>query len=225
MTSEKQFKRPRMRVNRRFLMRRMVCCWPWFLFIGAALAAILLLPGGLGSARLRANAEYIYSYVSATTAGELTKLDVALGDSVEVGQVIGRLKRNVQNAGAEEQCELRAEASGVVTGVLCQVGDSVDVGEAVVRIGQPSTRRVTAFVPPDYRRNLCVGKRCCVVAQDGKKTYQGKVLFVPSNALANGESVPNEERITIELMDGELFPGEAVAVVANHSVLNHWFEM
>ncbi|MBN2686288.1 MAG: HlyD family efflux transporter periplasmic adaptor subunit [Pontiellaceae bacterium] len=227
MTSEKQFKRPRMHISRRFLARRVLCCWPWLLFLGAALAAILLLPGGFGRARLRANAEYNYSYISAETAGEITNLEVALGDYVEAGQLIGRLQIDGPGSSSAAQCELRAGVSGVVAGILHQVGDSVRVGDAVVRIGQPSTRRVTAFVPPDHPLNLCVGKRCCVVAQDSNKTYQGKVIFIPSDSNAgNGGSddrAPREQRITIELVDGELFPGEAVAVVADLSVLNQWF--
>lgn len=229
MTSEKQFKRPRMRVNRRFLMRRILGCWPWFTFFAVAIGVLLCLPGGLGSARLQAYAERIYSYALATTTGEIVELDVALGDYVEVGQVIGRLKMDVQNAGAEEQCELRAEVSGVVTGVLRKAGDSVGVGDAVVRIGHFFTRRVTAFVPPDQQSGLSVGTPCCVLVQNGNRTYKGKVLYVPSNsldnALGNEERVANEQRITIELIDGELFPGETVAVVKNRSVLNQWLGM
>ena len=91
MTINKQFKRPPLRMRRRHMLRQLFASWPWLVWLGAALAIIFILPGGLNRIQFHAKAESIYQNIAANTDGRLVSLDVEMGDYVEAGQVIGRI--------------------------------------------------------------------------------------------------------------------------------------
>ena len=44
---ERTFKRPALRHRRRHLIKQLFSGWPWVVWLGAAITAMLLLPGGL----------------------------------------------------------------------------------------------------------------------------------------------------------------------------------
>jgi multidrug resistance efflux pump len=85
------FKRPALRHRRRHLVRQLFSGWPWLVWIGAAVAVLLLLPGGLHRVRFHGVAERTYEYVSPLESGRLKSLLVNLGNPVYEGQLIGEL--------------------------------------------------------------------------------------------------------------------------------------
>ncbi|MDF7801144.1 HlyD family efflux transporter periplasmic adaptor subunit [Pontiellaceae bacterium B1224] len=89
--TDKTFKRPALRHRRRHLIRQMFNGWPWIIWICAALAVLLLLPGGMNRIRFYGVAERTYEYVSPLESGRLISLNVNLGDAVYAGQLIGEL--------------------------------------------------------------------------------------------------------------------------------------
>ncbi len=86
-----QFKRPSLRHHPRHVIRRLFNGWPWLVWIGTAVMVMVLLPGGLYRLRFHGEAEPIYEYVSPLHDGRLKTLSVALGDTVEPGQLLGEL--------------------------------------------------------------------------------------------------------------------------------------
>ena len=78
---ETQFKRPSLRQRRRNLIRQLFNGWPWLVWIGAAIAVLLLLPGGMHRIRFYGIAERTYEYVSPLESGRLKSLLVNLGDA------------------------------------------------------------------------------------------------------------------------------------------------
>lgn len=89
--TDKQFKRPSLRHRKRNLIRQMFNGWPWVLWIGAAIAVLLLLPGGMYRIRFYGVAERTYEYISPLESGRLKTLLVHLGEPVHAGQLIGEL--------------------------------------------------------------------------------------------------------------------------------------
>ncbi len=90
MTNQK-FKRPPLRQHRRHLVRQMFNSWPWFVWLGAAIMVLVLLPGGMYRVRFHGIAERTYEYVSPLEDGRLKSLTVGMGDIVQAGQLIGEL--------------------------------------------------------------------------------------------------------------------------------------
>lgn len=87
----KKFNRPSLRHRKRNLIRQMFNGWPWILWIGAAIAVLLLLPGGMHRIRFYGVAERTYEYISPLESGRLKSLLVNLGDPIHAGQLIGEL--------------------------------------------------------------------------------------------------------------------------------------
>ncbi len=89
--TRKVFKRPALRSRPRHRIRQLFNGWPWFVWMGAAIAVLVLLPGGLHRIRFHGIAERTYEYVSPLESGRLKTLFVSLGDPVYEGQLIGEL--------------------------------------------------------------------------------------------------------------------------------------
>lgn len=85
------FKRSSLRHHPRHLFRQLFNGWPWIIWIGAAIAVLLLLPGGMHRVRFHGVAERTYEYVSPLESGRLKSLLVSLGDPVHEGQLVGEL--------------------------------------------------------------------------------------------------------------------------------------
>ncbi len=85
------FKRSAFRRRPRHLVRQLFNGWPWFVWIGAAITILLLLPGGMHRTRFHGVAERTYEYISPLESGRLKSLLVNLGDPVHEGQLIGEL--------------------------------------------------------------------------------------------------------------------------------------
>lgn len=85
------FKRPSLRHRKRHLFRQLFSGWPWLVWMGAALAVLLLLPGGMHRVRFHGVAERTYEYISPLESGRLKSLLVDLGDTVHANQLIGEL--------------------------------------------------------------------------------------------------------------------------------------
>ena len=85
------FKRSSLRHHPRHLVRQLFNGWPWFIWLGAALTVLLLLPGGMHRTRFHGVAERTYEYISPLESGRLKSLLVSLGDPVHEGQLIGEL--------------------------------------------------------------------------------------------------------------------------------------
>ncbi len=86
-----KFKRPALRHRRRNLIRQLFSGWPWLVWFAAAIAVLLLLPGGINRVRFYGVAERTYEYVSPLESGRLKSLLVSLGDPIHEGQLIGEL--------------------------------------------------------------------------------------------------------------------------------------
>ncbi len=89
--NHKTFKRPALRHRLRHIVRQLFSSWPWLIWLGAALAVLVLLPGGMHRIRFYGVAERTYEYVSPLESGRLKSLLVNLGDPVYAGQLIGEL--------------------------------------------------------------------------------------------------------------------------------------
>ncbi len=89
--TNKTFKRPPLRQRRRHLIRKFFSGWPWLVWIAAAIAVLVLLPGGLYRVKFPGAAERIYEYVSPLEDARLKSLLVEMGDTVQAGQLIGEL--------------------------------------------------------------------------------------------------------------------------------------
>ena len=89
--NNKKFNRPALRHRRRDQIRQAFNGWPWLLWIGAAIAVIVLLPGGMHRVRFFGEAEQTYEYVSPLESGRLKTLTVNIGDPIQEGQLIGEL--------------------------------------------------------------------------------------------------------------------------------------
>ncbi len=89
--TDKTFKRPALRHRRRHLIKQLFNGWPWLVWMGAAVAVLLLLPGGMNRVRFHGIAERTYEYVSPLESGRLKTLLVNLGDPIHEGQLIGEL--------------------------------------------------------------------------------------------------------------------------------------
>lgn len=89
--TDKTFKRPALRQRSRHHIQQLFNGWPWLVWIGAALAVLVLLPGGLHRIRFYGVAERTYEYISPLENGRLKSLNVNLGDPVHAGLLIGEL--------------------------------------------------------------------------------------------------------------------------------------
>lgn len=89
--TKKDFQRPALRQRRRHLVRQFFNGWPWLVWIAAAVAVLVLLPGGMYRVRFHGVAERTYEYVSPLENARLKSLFVELGDTVHAGQLIGEL--------------------------------------------------------------------------------------------------------------------------------------
>lgn len=89
--TKKEFKRPALRHRGRNLIRQTFNGWPWLIWIGAAIAVLILLPGGMHRVRFYGVAERTYEYVSPLESGRLKSLLVNLGDPIHEGMLIGEL--------------------------------------------------------------------------------------------------------------------------------------
>ena len=87
----KEFKRPAMKHTPRHLVRQLFNSWPWLVWCGAAILAILLLPGGFYQIRYHGEAEKLYENVSPLENGRLKAIHVGMGDLVDSGQLVGEL--------------------------------------------------------------------------------------------------------------------------------------
>jgi multidrug resistance efflux pump len=90
MTDQK-FQRPALRHRKRHLIRQLFGGWPWLVWMCAAIAVLLLLPGGMHRVRFHGVAERTYEYISPLESGRLKSLLVDLGDAVHADQLIGEL--------------------------------------------------------------------------------------------------------------------------------------
>ena len=86
-----EFKRPALRSRGHHILKQFFNGWPWIIWLTAAVMALLLLPGGLNRIRFYGEAERIYEYVAPLEDGQLKALHVDLGETVEVGQLLGEL--------------------------------------------------------------------------------------------------------------------------------------
>ena len=334
MTNNKQFKRPPLRMRRRHMLRQLFASWPWLVWLGAAIAILLLLPGSLNRIRFYAKAEGDYQNIAANTDGRIVSLDVEMGDYVKAGQILGRIsnpERQVelmmdqgkldkddvlkireeisevnqdqakdisklaalesqqkhnqkmleqgleteQDLGPDlqpqinamknqialyqprlailneelEEAKVRAERfapekrrelterehlliaekDGIVEEVTKQPGEFVEKGQTIVKIVDPSTRRVIAFMPEDQRMDLAKGEACRIITETNRDKYTGKVISVtagirklPVNT-GFSDQLRRGRRIVIELSKGELLPGEQVVVVPDISIMEQWF--
>ena len=89
--TKKKFQRPALRQHRRHLIRQFFNGWPWLVWVAAAIAVLVLLPGGLYRVRFHGVAERTYEYVSPLENARLKTLLVGMGDTVHAGQLIGEL--------------------------------------------------------------------------------------------------------------------------------------
>ncbi|MCF7848361.1 MAG: HlyD family efflux transporter periplasmic adaptor subunit [Kiritimatiellales bacterium] len=89
--TDREFKRPALRHRRRHMIRQLFGSWPWIIWLSAAVAVLLLLPGGLHRIRFHGVAERTYEYVSPLENGRLKSLLVDMGDIVHAGQLLGEL--------------------------------------------------------------------------------------------------------------------------------------
>ncbi len=89
--TKREFKRPSLRQRRRHLLRQLFSSWPWIIWISAAVAVLLLLPGGLHRIRFHGVAERTYEYVAPVQDGRLKSLLVSMGEAVHAGQLLGEL--------------------------------------------------------------------------------------------------------------------------------------
>ncbi|WP_372796507.1 HlyD family secretion protein [Pontiella sp.] len=89
--TDREFKRPPLRHRGRHLFRQLFSGWPWIIWLGAAVAVLLLLPGGLNRVRFHGVAERTYEYVAPIEDGRLKTLLVGMGDTVHAGQLIGEI--------------------------------------------------------------------------------------------------------------------------------------
>ncbi|MBN2704551.1 MAG: HlyD family efflux transporter periplasmic adaptor subunit [Pontiellaceae bacterium] len=113
--TNKQFKRPPLRMRRRHMLRQLFSSWPWLVWIGAATAIMFLIPGSLNRVRFDAKAESIYQSVSPDADGRLSALNVQTGDLVTVGQVIGKLDLVDQIDAMMDQAKLEEHKAEVAS--------------------------------------------------------------------------------------------------------------
>ena len=86
------FKRPSLHHRSRHLLRQLFSGWPWIIWLSAAVAVLLLLPGGLHRIRFHGVAERTYEYVAPIQDGRLKMLLVNMGEAVHAGQLLGELE-------------------------------------------------------------------------------------------------------------------------------------
>ncbi|VGO14452.1 hypothetical protein PDESU_03014 [Pontiella desulfatans] len=89
--TNRNFQRPALRHRRRHLVKQLFSSWPWVIWLSAAVAVLLLLPGGLHRIRFHGVAERTYEYVSPIEDGRLKTLLVGMGEAVHAGQLLGEL--------------------------------------------------------------------------------------------------------------------------------------
>ncbi len=89
--TEREFKRPSLKQRHRHLVKQLFNGWPWIIWLSAAVAVLLLLPGGLHRVRFYGVAERTYEYVSPLENGRLKNLLVEMGEPVHAGQLLGEL--------------------------------------------------------------------------------------------------------------------------------------
>lgn len=89
--TDKEFKRPPLRQRRRHMIQQFFNSWPWLVWIGAAVAVLLLLPGGFNKVQFHGEAERTYEYVAPVEDGRLKTLLVNMGDTVHAGQLLGEV--------------------------------------------------------------------------------------------------------------------------------------
>ena len=89
--TEHEFKRPALRSRGHHLVKQFFNGWPWIIWLSAAVAVLLLLPGGLNRIRFYGEAERTYEYVAPLEDGRLKALHVDMGETVQVGQLLGEL--------------------------------------------------------------------------------------------------------------------------------------
>jgi macrolide-specific efflux system membrane fusion protein len=94
--------------------------------------------------------------VAATLSGEVTKVYVAQGDSVEEGQSVVQLRGEGVNANGEpftRWATVTAARSGVVSSLSALPGQQFSVGDPVGQIAPP-TFTVTGSIPPEQLYRL-----------------------------------------------------------------------
>ena len=86
-----KFKRSSLRQRRRNFIKQLFSGWPWIIWMSAAVAVLLLLPGGMHRVRFHGVAERTYEYVASTQDGRIKSLLVNMGEVVYAGQLLGEL--------------------------------------------------------------------------------------------------------------------------------------
>jgi multidrug resistance efflux pump len=89
--TDRTFQRPVLKNRKGHMVKQLFGSWPWLIWLGAAFAVMLLLPGGLHRVRFHGEAERTYEYVSPLENARLKSVLVTLGEAVHAGQLLGEL--------------------------------------------------------------------------------------------------------------------------------------
>lgn len=132
--------------------------------------------------------------VSAPAAGQLTTLDVKLGDRVNRGDKIATITTVSSTTGAKNTVEVTSPMSGVVIQDAAIEGQSVAPGFSLVQVTDLSNLTVTAYVDEGAINDIQVGQTVDVTVDAYSGTsFTGKVQQIVNATAGTFSLLPTQD--------------------------------
>lgn len=132
--------------------------------------------------------------VSAPAAGQLTTLDVKLGDRVNRGDKIATITTVSSTTGAKNTVDVTSPMSGVVIQDAAIEGQSVAPGFSLVQVTDLSNLTVTAYVDEGAINDIQVGQTVDVTVDAYSGTsFTGKVQQIVNATAGTFSLLPTQD--------------------------------
>jgi multidrug resistance efflux pump len=140
--------------------------------------------------------------IAAPAAGDLTGLDVSMGQTVRAGQVVAVV------AAAAGRLAVRASRRGKVTAVYVALGQPVAVGTPLLQVAEPGPLEVRALVPEDEVDRIEVGASATLRFDAyGGRTFSGRVRQIaPVTAAALAPAVSSAPAAETYIKTAQMIP-------------------
>ncbi|MGO4595004.1 hypothetical protein AB4Z18_14410 [Leifsonia sp. 2TAF2] len=133
--------------------------------------------------------------VRATTAGEVSKVDVAVGAAVDAGTAVVVVKHPLATAAADgtplyEKVTISAGAAGTLSALTVLVGQQVAVGDTIAQVAPPTFNVTGTIAPVEQYRLLTKPTEATVTIAGGPApfTCTGLTINAPLAGAAAGPS-------------------------------------
>ena len=131
--------------------------------------------------------------VAAPTAGQLSTLNVKVGDKVTAGQTIGTITPATTGA-SSTTLNLTSPINGVIVSATGVQGQAVSPGLAVVQVTDPTSVTITSYVDESALNNISTGQQVDVTVDAYSGTsFTGHVQQIVQAAASQFSLLPTED--------------------------------